>query len=131
MMYLMDGDGKNIRQICFEQDHDYTRASSTTAAFSICAGTTPTRRTFWNRVLMSMNPDGTGQMEYYGSNSYWPNSIFFARAIPNHPTKVAAIVTGHHEGRVAISSCSIPRKAVMKSKALCSAFRDTAGRSNR
>jgi formylglycine-generating enzyme required for sulfatase activity len=26
--------------------------------------------------------------------------MFFARAVPNHPTKVVTIVTGHHEGRV-------------------------------
>jgi len=43
-----------------------------------------------------MNPDGTGQKEYYGSNSYWPNSIFYARPIPGHPTQVVGIVSGHH-----------------------------------
>jgi len=48
------------------------------------------------RILFHMNPDGTSQMEYYGSNSYWPNSIFYAKAIPDHPTKVVGIVTGHH-----------------------------------
>jgi formylglycine-generating enzyme required for sulfatase activity len=47
-------------------------------------------------MLFHMNPDGTSQMEYYGSNSYWPNSIFYAKAVPNHPTKVVGIVTGHH-----------------------------------
>ncbi|HUT91238.1 MAG TPA: SUMF1/EgtB/PvdO family nonheme iron enzyme [Thermoguttaceae bacterium] len=48
------------------------------------------------RLLFHMNPDGTTQMEYYGSNSYWPNSIFYARAIPNHPTRVVGVVCGHH-----------------------------------
>src|SRR5690606_309325 len=43
-----------------------------------------------------MNPDGTSQSEYMHSNSYWPNGVFYARAIPNHPTKVVGIVTGHH-----------------------------------
>lgn len=50
----------------------------------------------FGRLLFHMNPDGTNQMEYYGSNSYWPNSIFYARAIPNHPTMVAGVVCGHH-----------------------------------
>ncbi len=27
-----------------------------------------------------MNPDGTEQMEFYGSNSYWPNSLFYRAA---------------------------------------------------
>jgi formylglycine-generating enzyme required for sulfatase activity len=43
-----------------------------------------------------MNPDGTEQMEYYGSNSYWPNSTFYERPIPNDPSKFVAIVSGHH-----------------------------------
>ena len=43
-----------------------------------------------------MNPDGTGQTEYYGTNSYWPNSFFFARPLPGSSSKVAAIVSGHH-----------------------------------
>ena len=51
----------------------------------------------FSRILFSMNPDGTGQMEYYGSNSYWPASMFYARPIPEHPTKVVAVVGGHHE----------------------------------
>jgi hypothetical protein len=49
-----------------------------------------------DRVLFHMNPDGTEQMEYYGSNSYWPNAIFYARPIPKHPTKFVGIVSGHH-----------------------------------
>jgi hypothetical protein len=51
---------------------------------------------YFTRLLMHMNPDGTGQMEFYGSNSFWPNSIFYARPIPGHPTRVVAIVSGHH-----------------------------------
>jgi beta-lactamase class A len=46
-----------------------------------------------------MNPDGTGQREFYGSGGYWPNAIFYARPIPNSPTKFVGIVTGHHVGR--------------------------------
>ena len=42
----------------------------------------------------------SAQMEYTGANSYWPNAMFFARAVPDHPTKIVTIVTGHHEGRV-------------------------------
>jgi hypothetical protein len=46
-----------------------------------------------------MNPDGTGQMEYYGSNSYWPNSMFYARPVPDHPSQFVAVVGGHHDSR--------------------------------
>ena len=51
---------------------------------------------YFTRILFHMNPDGTEQMEYAFSNSYWPNSTFYARPVPNHPTKVVGIVTGHH-----------------------------------
>jgi hypothetical protein len=47
-------------------------------------------------VLYVMDPDGTEQMEYLGSNSYWPNALFYARPIPSHPTKVVAVISGHH-----------------------------------
>ena len=43
-----------------------------------------------------MNPDGSGQMEYYGSNSYWPNAMYWPRPIPGHPTMVVCVVSGHH-----------------------------------
>jgi formylglycine-generating enzyme required for sulfatase activity len=99
MIYLMNSDGGNIRQICFEQDHDYTPSVLNDGRVLYLRWDYTDTPHVWNRLLMSMNPDGTGQMEFYGSNSYWPNSIFFARAVPGHPTKVVGIVTGHHEGR--------------------------------
>ncbi len=95
-LYRMDADGENIRQLCFDQEHNW------------CPTVLPTGRVLYlrweytdtphshDRVLFSMNPDGTGQMEYYGSNSYWPNSNFYARPIPGHPTRFVGIVGGHH-----------------------------------
>ena len=49
-----------------------------------------------SRILFQMNPDGTNQGELYGSNSYFPNSFFYARPVPGHPSKVVGIATGHH-----------------------------------
>jgi formylglycine-generating enzyme required for sulfatase activity len=100
MMYQMDADGQNIRQICFEQDHDYNPSVLNDGRVIYLRWDYTDTPHIWNRILMSMNPDGTAQMEYYGANSYWPNAIFFPRAIPGHPSKIAGIVTGHHEGRV-------------------------------
>ena len=31
-----------------------------------------------------MNPDGTGQTEFYGNNSWFPTTILHARAHPRH-----------------------------------------------
>jgi len=100
MMYTMDGDGGNIRQVCFEQDHTYCPTVLNNGRVLYLRWDYTDTPHVWNRVLFSMNPDGTGQAEYYGSNSYWPNSVFYARPIPDHPTKIVGIVTGHHVGRV-------------------------------
>ena len=52
---------------------------------------------YFTRLLFSMNPDGTNQAAYYGSNSYWPNSMFYARPIPGHPDQGrGASISGHH-----------------------------------
>jgi formylglycine-generating enzyme required for sulfatase activity len=100
MMYLMDGDGKNIRQICFEQDHDFCPTVMNDGRILYLRWEYTDIPHIWGRYLFTMNPDGTGQREFYGSGSYWPNAIFYARPVPGHPSKVAGIVTGHHVGRV-------------------------------
>ena len=52
---------------------------------------------FFSRILFTMNPDGTDQTEFYGSNSYWPNSLVLRPADPRPPTRSScAIVSGHH-----------------------------------
>jgi len=100
MMYEMDADGKNIHQVCFEQDHDYCPTVLNDGRVLYLRWDYTDTPHVWNRVLFAMNPDGTGQAEYYGSNSYWPNAVFYARPIPNHPSMIVGIVTGHHVGRV-------------------------------
>ena len=100
MTYVMNADGSDIHQICFEQDHNYCPTVTNDGRILYLRWDYTDTPHVWNRMLFTMNPDGTGQMEYYGSNSYWPNAIFYARPVPDHPTKVVGIVTGHHVGRV-------------------------------
>ncbi len=52
----------------------------------------------FNRVMFSMNPDGTGQAAMYGSNSYWPNSTFYPKLVPGSSSKFVGAVMGHHSG---------------------------------
>ena len=47
------------------------------------------------QALFQMNPDGTGQTEFYKNNSWFPTTIAHARGIPG-TEKVMAIFTGHH-----------------------------------
>ena len=100
MMYIMDGHGRNICQVCFEQDHNFCPTVMHDGRILYLRWEYTDIPHVWARFLFTMNPDGTTQREYYGSGGYWPNGIFFARPVPDHPTKVAGIVTGHHVGRV-------------------------------
>jgi len=95
-LYLLETDGR-IRQLTVEQDHDWCPTVLNNGRVLYLRWEYTDLPHAFSRILFHMNPDGTEQMEYYGSNSYWPAAMFFARPIPNHPTKVVAIVGGHHE----------------------------------
>ncbi|MHC4752910.1 MAG: HzsA-related protein, partial [Planctomycetota bacterium] len=100
MMYLMDADGRSMRQLCFEQDHNFCPTVMNDGRVLYLRWEYTDIPHVWARFLFTMNPDGTSQREFYGSGGYWPNAIFYARPIPDHPTKVVGIATGHHVGRV-------------------------------
>ncbi len=96
-LYVMDADGRNIRQLCFDQEHNWcpTVMHDGRVLYARWEYTdTPHSN---SRLLFTMNPDGTSQSAFLGSGSYWPNSFFYARPIPNSPTKVVAVIGGHHD----------------------------------
>ena len=95
-LHLMNADGTKIRRLCFDQDNDWCPVVMPSGRIMYLRWEYTDSAHYFSRVLMSMNPDGTGQTEVYGSNSYWPNSYFYARPLPGSPTKVVGIVTGHH-----------------------------------
>ena len=94
-LYLLNADG-SARQLCFDQDHNWSPTMLPTGRVLFTRWEYGDIPHAFSRILFHMNPDGTGQAEYYGSNSYWPNSIFYARPIPHQPTKFVGIVSGHH-----------------------------------
>ncbi|MGL4595858.1 MAG: SUMF1/EgtB/PvdO family nonheme iron enzyme [Thermoguttaceae bacterium] len=100
-LFLFDPKDKTTRQIGFDQEHNWcpTILNNGRVIYSRWEyADTPHSNT---RLLFHCNPDGTNQLEYYGSNSYWPTSIFFARPIPGHPTEIVGVVGGHHDnGRI-------------------------------
>ena len=93
---LMDADGSHARQLCFDQDHDWYPSLLNDGRVLYTRWEYTDTPHYFTRLLFHMNPDGTNQAEYYNSNSNWPNSTFYAKAIPNHPTKVVAVISGHH-----------------------------------
>ena len=95
-LHIMNADGTNIRRLCFDQDNDWCPVMLPNGRVMYLRWEYTDSAHYFSRVLMSMNPDGTGQAEYYGSDSYWPNSLFFARPIPGSETMFVGIVSGHH-----------------------------------
>lgn len=95
-LHLLSADRKNVRRLCFEQDNDWYPTVLPDGRVMFLRWEYTDSAHYFSRVLMSMNPDGTNQIEYYGSNSYWPNSTFYAKPLPGQPNKFVGIVSGHH-----------------------------------
>jgi len=95
-LFIMNADGTGIRQLCFDQDHNWCPTLLNNGRVLYSRWEYSDSPHYFTRLLFHMNPDGTNQMEYYGSNSPWPNSFFYAKPIPNRPTAVVAVISGHH-----------------------------------
>lgn len=94
-LYLRGLDG-SIRQLTVDQDHDWCPSILNDGRVLYLRWEYTDLPHSNSRILFRMNPDGTDQKEYYGTNSYFPNSFFYARPVPGHSTKVVGIATGHH-----------------------------------
>jgi len=95
-LHVLDADGKNERRVTFDQDHDWNPTVMHDGRVLYTRWEYTDTPHYFSRLLFRMNPDGSGQMEYYGSNSYWPNAMYWPRPIPGHPTMVCCVVSGHH-----------------------------------
>jgi formylglycine-generating enzyme required for sulfatase activity len=95
-LYVMNPDGTGVRRLCFDQDHDWCPSVLNDGRVIFTRWEYSDTPHYFTRVVMTMNPDGTNQRATYGSNSYWPNSTFYPRAIPGHPSQFVGIVSGHH-----------------------------------
>ena len=95
-LHLLSADRKTVRRLCFEQDNDWYPTVMPDGRVMYLRWEYTDSAHYFSRVLMTMNPDGTNQIEYYGSNSYWPNSTFYAKPLPGSSTRFVGIVTGHH-----------------------------------
>lgn len=95
-LLLIAADRKSSRRITFDQDINWNPEVYPNGRVVFLRWEYTDSAHYFSRVLMTMNPDGTDQQEFYGSNSYWPNAIFYHQNIPGSSTKFVGIVTGHH-----------------------------------
>jgi formylglycine-generating enzyme required for sulfatase activity len=95
-LYLRERDGR-IRRLTNDQDHNWCPTVLNNGRILYQRWEYADIAHAFMRLLFHANPDGSQQMEYYGSNSFWPTAMFYARPVPDHPTKVIAVVGGHHD----------------------------------
>jgi len=93
---LTDADGTNVRMLTNDQESNWYPVVLNDGRVMYTRYEYANIGHQFGRLLFTMNPDGTEQFEYYGSQSYWPNSVFYARPVPNDSSKVVGIVCGHH-----------------------------------
>jgi hypothetical protein len=92
---LCDADGKFLRRLGFDQVHAIHPAVMDDGRVIYTRWDYNDRGQIFPQGLFQMNPDGTGQTEFYGNNSWFPTTIAHARGIPG-TQKTVAIFTGHH-----------------------------------
>lgn len=95
-LYTMNNDGSSIRQLTYEQDADWYPYVMNSGKVMYLRWEYTDNSHYFTRILMNMNPDGTEQKALYGSNSYWPNTMFYAKQLPKSSNQFVAIVSGHH-----------------------------------
>ncbi len=95
-LHIMNADGTGVRRLTFEQDHNWYPTMLPNGRVLYLRWEYTDSAHYFSRILMQMNPDGTGQTALYGSNSYWPNTMFFAKPLPGSSSRFIAVVSGHH-----------------------------------
>ena len=94
IIYRCDGDGKNIRQISANTEHDNTPWVMPDGRLIYMRWEYVDRSQVEYHALWAMNPDGTGQTIYFGNMHSWIVMID-AKPIPGTDQVVASFSPGH------------------------------------
>jgi hypothetical protein len=97
-LYTCDPAGLYIRRLGFDQVHTVYPQVLDDGRVVYTRWDYNDRGQVFPQPLFQMNPDGTGQTEFYGNNSWFPTTIAHARGIPD-TSKVLAILCGHHSSQ--------------------------------
>jgi formylglycine-generating enzyme required for sulfatase activity len=113
-LYQMDPETKKIRQITFDQDSNWEPVVMNDGKVFYQRWEYSGLPHSNSRIMFIMNPDGTSQKAFYGSNSYFPTAFFGARPIPGRSSAIVGIASGHHSvshnGRLMIIDAQKGRK---------------------
>ena len=103
-LYTCDAEGRHLRRLSFDQVHSIYPQVLDDGRVIYTRWDYNDRGQIFPQPLFQMYPDGTGQTEFYGNNSWFPTTIAHARGIPG-TGKALAILCGHHTsqaGKLAI-----------------------------
>jgi formylglycine-generating enzyme required for sulfatase activity len=95
-LYEINYDGTKMRQVAFDQENDWYPWVKENGRVMYSRWEYTDNSHYFTRILLEMNPDGTNNRSIYGSNSFWPNTMFYAKQIPGKISQFSAIVSGHH-----------------------------------
>jgi len=98
-LYTCDRQSRHLRRLTFDQVHDNYPTVRPDGRVVYTRWEYSDRGQIFVQPLFQMNPDGTGQTEYYGNQSWFPTSLLHARGIPG-TQKVVATFSGHHTMQV-------------------------------
>ena len=114
VLYRMDRRTGETIQLTFEQDSDYTPVVLNDGRVAYTRWEYSDLQHYFSRELMTMNPDGVGQLALWGSGSYFPTFFCGARSVPDDPHKIVLMAGGHHgraeHGRLLLLDPTLARK---------------------
>ncbi|NQT86875.1 hypothetical protein HQ560_08935, partial [bacterium] len=94
-LYTCGPDGEHLRRLSFDQVHTNYPTVTPDGRVIYTRWDYNDRGQLYPQGLFQMFPDGTGQTEVYGNNSWFPTTILHARAIPG-TQKYLSVFSGHH-----------------------------------
>lgn len=94
-LYTCDDNGRYIRRLAVDHGHTVFPHVMEDGRIIYTRWEYSDRTAGYLHSLFVMNPDGTGQTEFYGNNSQFPAALLHARGVPNS-AKVIAIAGAHH-----------------------------------
>ena len=97
VLYRVDRKTGEVRQLTYEQDSDYTPSVTHDGRILYTRWEYSDLPHNFSRVLMTMNPDGVGQLSVWGTGSFFPTFMYSARVVPDDPHLITMMAGGHHD----------------------------------
>jgi len=94
-LFICNKDGNYVRRVGFDQVHTLWPTVLDDGRVVYMRWDYNDRSQIYPQGLFQMNPDGSGQTEFYGNNTWEPTTMFHPCGIPG-TNKVVAAMGGHH-----------------------------------